>query len=132
MIIHAAAMGLVLLANAQGTGPEGSKSEDRVVSGSRGAQIVNRTTSVRDRRRERDVDRIYRRFLRGKVSATDAARQIVDRSEIETLDQDVTGVMFPLGGPDSTPEQEEKTAELMQEITRLIKLRGDFQRHMQR
>ena len=102
------------------------------VSGSRGARIVNRKTSVRDSRRERDVNRIYRRFLRGRLSATDAARQILDRSELEAPGRDITGVMFPQAGPDSTPEQEEKTAELMQEMTRLMRLRGDFQRHMHR
>jgi len=40
--------------------------------------------------------------------------------------------MFPQAGPDSTPEQEEKTAELMQEMSRLIKSRGEFQRHNHR
>ena len=132
MIVQAAVIGLVLLASAQGTGTEQSKTEELTVSGSRGARIVNRTTSVRDRRRERDVDRIYRRFLRGRLSATDAALQILDRSEIQAADRDIRGVMFPQAGPDSTPEQEEKTAELMQEMSRLIKSRGEFQRHNHR
>ena len=131
MIVQAAAIGLALLASAQGTGTEGSKGE-LTVSGSRGARIANRKPSVRDSRRERDVNRIYRRFLRGRLSATDAARQILDRSELEAPGRDIRGVMFPQAGPDSTPEQEEKTAELMQEMTRLIRLRGDFQRHMHR
>jgi len=87
VIVQAAVIGLVLLASAQGTGTEQSKTEELTVSGSRGARIVNRTTSVRDRRRERDVDRIYRRFLRGRLSATDAALQILDRSEIQAADR---------------------------------------------
>ena len=87
VIVQAAAIGLVLLASAQGAGTEESKAEELAVSGSRGAWIVNRTTSVRDRRRERDVDRIYRRFLRGRLSATDAALQILDRSEIQAADR---------------------------------------------
>jgi len=132
VIVQAAVIGLVLLASAQGTGTEQSKTEELTVSGSRGARIVNRTTSVRDRRRERDVDRIYRRFLRGRLSATDAALQILDRSEIQAADRDIRGVMFPQAGPDSTPEQEEKTAELIKEMSRLMKLRGEFQRHMHR
>jgi hypothetical protein len=124
VIVPAAAIGLVLLASTQA-------GEELAVSGS-GTARVNRPTSVRDRTREIDVDRIYRRFLSGRLSVTDAARQILDRSELETSDQDVRGVMFPQAGPDSTSEQQQKTAELMQEMTRLIKLRGELQRHIDR
>ena len=130
MVIQAAAIGLILLASAQGAATEGStRGELLGVSGS-GAGIVNRSTSARDRRRERDVDRIYRRFLRGRLSAALAARQILDRSQLEATDRGITGVMFPKAGPHSTPEQEEKTAELMLEMTRLIRLRGELDRHL--
>lgn len=73
-------------------------------------------------RRQRDLDRIYRKFLRRRLSARAAAGRFADRLDREPDDEAIRGLLFNL---DPGGERErEKTAELVEELKRAQVLRS--------
>src|SRR2546425_7197680 len=72
------------------------------------------------RAEQRALDRVFQKFVRGRISARTAARRIADHLDEPANSEGVYGIMFKA---DSTHE-EEKVAELMEELKRVMVLRA--------